>query len=280
MPQLFPPEIIENTVECYHARISTRSKAIYGLILVMILLVFASLPLVQVDISSQSRGVIRSPYENTTIQSALYGEVVSYRLLENKAVQKGDTLIILNSDKLNEQVALANRKMQENDLFISDIACLLSAKYNQLLTPKYRGEYYRYRAKLNEQQISVNYLRKELATQKSLAEQKVISNFDYLQSKNNYEKANEQLKALEQDYQSNWVAEQTTLNQQNNELASSIKQVEKEKQQYVILALVERRLFGVVRHSVFRYVAAKSKALALHIKNGIWKARAFLLTLT
>lgn len=245
MSQLFPPEIIENTVECYHARISTRSKAIYGLILVMILLVFASLPLVQVDISSQSRGVIRSPYENTTIQSALYGEVISYRMLENKTVQKGDTLIILNSDRLNEQVALANRKMQENDLFISDIACLLSAKYNQLLTPKYRGEYYRYQAKLNEQQISVNYLRKELATQKSLAEQKVISNFDYLQSKNNYEKANEQLKALEQDYQSNRVAEQTTLNQQNNELASSIKQVEKEKQQYVILAPMSGALVQV-----------------------------------
>jgi len=31
MPQLFPPEIIGNTVECYHARISTRSKAIYRL---------------------------------------------------------------------------------------------------------------------------------------------------------------------------------------------------------------------------------------------------------
>jgi multidrug resistance efflux pump len=245
MSQLFPPEIIENTVECYHARISTRSKAIYGLILVMILLVFVSLPLVQVDISSQSRGVIRSPYENTTIQSALYGEVISYRMLENKTVQKGDTLIILNSDKLNEQTALANRKVQENDLFISDIACLLSAKYDQLLTPKYRGEYYRYRAKLNEQQISVNYLRKELATQKSLAEQKVISNFDYLQSKNNYEKANEQLKALEQDYQTNWVAEQTTLNQQNNELASSIKQVEKEKQQYVILAPMSGALVQV-----------------------------------
>ncbi len=31
MPQLFPPEILENTVECYHARISTRSKVIYEL---------------------------------------------------------------------------------------------------------------------------------------------------------------------------------------------------------------------------------------------------------
>jgi len=91
MLQLFPPEIIENTVECYHARISTRSKAIYGLILLMIMFVFASLPLVYVDISSQSRGIIRSPFENTTIQSAMYGEVVSYQMLENKTVQKGDT---------------------------------------------------------------------------------------------------------------------------------------------------------------------------------------------
>jgi len=236
MPQLFPPEIIENTVECYHARISTRSKAIYGLILLMILIVLVSLPLVYVDISSQSRGVIRSPYENTTIQSALYGEVISYRMIENKTVQKGDTLIVLNSDKLNEQISFSTKKIHENDLFISDIACLLSAKYSQLLTPKYRGEYYRYRAKLNEQQISVNYLKKELATQKTLVDQRVISNFEYLQSKNNYEKANEQLKALEQDYQTNWVAEQTTLNQQNIELSSNIKQLEKEKDQYVILA--------------------------------------------
>lgn len=236
MPQLFPPEIIENTVECYHARISTSSKAIYRLILILILIVFISLPLFYVDISTQSRGIIRSPYENTTIQSALYGEVISYRMLENKAVKKGDTLIILNSDKLNEQMVLANKKIHENDLFISDIACLLSAKYNQLLTPKYRGEYYRFQAKINEQKINVNYLRRELATQKTLADQKVISNYDYFQSKNNYDKANEQLKALEQDYQTNWVAEQTTLNQQNIELASNIKQLEKEKNQYVILA--------------------------------------------
>ena len=88
MPQLFPPEIIENTVECYQAHISTKSKLIYGLILLMILLIFAILPLVYVDISSQSRGVIRSPYENTTIQSALYAEVVSHLMHEDKKVKK------------------------------------------------------------------------------------------------------------------------------------------------------------------------------------------------
>lgn len=275
MPQLFPPEIIENTVECYHAQISTRSKAIYSLILIMLLLAFASLPLVQVDISSQSRGVIRSPYENTTIQSALYGEVVSYRMLENKPVQKGDTLIVLNSDKLNEQIGLAKRKIQENNLFISDIACLLSTKYNQLLTPKYRGEYYRYKAKLNEQQISVNYLRKELATQKTLADQKVISNFEYLQSKNNYEKANEQLKALEQDYQTNWISDQTTLHQQNNELASNITQTEKEKQQYVILAPMSGSLLQVAGFQKGNFISP-TQTLAYISSNNVLLAECYI----
>jgi len=275
MIQLFPPEIIEDTVECYHARISTSSKAIYGLFLLMILLAIVSLPLVYVDISSQSRGVIRSPYENTTIQSALYGEVISYRMLENKTVQKGDTLIILNSDRLNEQIALANKKIQENNLFISDIACLMTAKYNQTLTPKYRGEYYRYRSKFKEQQISVNYLQKELATQKTLVDQKVISNFDYLQSKNNYEKSNEQLKVLEQDYQTNWVAEQTTLNQQNNELVSNIKQIEKEKQQYIILAPMSGSLVQVAGFQKGNFISP-GQNLALISSNNILLAECYI----
>lgn len=275
MPQLFPPEIIENTVECYHARISTRSKAIYGLILLMILIVFISLPLVYVDISSQSRGVIRSPYENTTIQSAIYGEVISYRMLENKTVQKGDTLIILNSDKLTEQISLAAKKIQENDLFISDLACLLSAKHNQILTPKYRAEYFRYQAKIKEQNISVTYLQKELATQKNLADQKVISNFEYLQSKNNYDKANEQLKALEQDYQTSWVAEQTTLNQQNIELSSNIKQLEKERKQYLILAPLSGTLVQVAGFQKNNFISP-SQNLAYISSNTVLLAECYI----
>jgi HlyD family secretion protein len=245
MPQLFPPEIIENTVECYHARISKRSRAIYNLILLLVLSALVSLPLVYVDISSQSRGVVRSPYENITIQAALYGEVVSYRMAENKTVTKGDTLIILNFDKVTEQISLANKKIQENDFFISDLACLQTAKYSQILTPKYCGEYYRYQAKINELQIQVRYLQKELETQKTLFEQLVISHFEYLLSKNNYDKADEQLKALTQDYQSAWVAEQTSLNQQNIELVSNIRQLEKEKRQYIILAPVSGTLVQV-----------------------------------
>ena len=46
-------------------------------------------------------------------------------------------------------------------------------------------------------------------------------------------------------------------------------------------ALLRQASFGGIEFGkVSRLRRAKSKALALYIKNGIWKARAFLLTLT
>jgi len=236
MSLLFPPEIIENTVECYHSRISANSKTIYRLLLIMILCAFVSLPLAYVDISSQSRGVIRSPYENTTIQSALYGEVILNRMQENMTISVGDTLLVLNSDKLDEQVKLAESKIRENVNFIRDIENLQNKSQPQINTPKYRSEYQRFVSKTTELQVSMNYLKKEMVTDKTLADQKVISNNEYLQSKNNYDKAVEQLRTAQQEYLTIWQSEQTSLKIQNKELESNIKQIKKEKRQYIILA--------------------------------------------
>lgn len=275
MPKLFPPEIIENTVECYHARISTKSKAIYGLLLTMILLVFISLPLVYVDISSQSRGVIRSPYENTTVQSALYGEVISYRLEENKTVMVGDTLLVLNADKLTEQIRLANSKLHDNKNFIADIGLLLNKKYVQVNTPKYQSEYNRYRSKTTELQVSVTYLKKELDTDKSLVDKKVISNFEYLQTKNNYDKAVEQLGNAQQEYLTTWQSEQTNLSIQNQELESNIKQIEKEKRQYVILAPMSGTLIQVAGFQSGNFIAP-GQNLAFISTNNILLAECYI----
>lgn len=246
MPHLFPPEIIENTVECYHARIHTRSKVIYGLLLALVLLVIVSLPLVYVDISSQSRGIIRSPYENTIIQSALYGEVVLFNMSENKKVNAGDTLIVLNSNKLNEQLSLLSDKINENERFKIDIEQLLSNRKSFIETPKYKGEYLRYSAKISELEVNVNYLRKELSVQKSLFDQHVISQYEYLQSKNLYEKANEQLIAVRQEFRSGWLVEKTRFEIETAEYQSNIEQLRNELRQYVITAPATGALVLVV----------------------------------
>ena len=78
MPSLFPPEIIENSVENYYAKITNRRKTIYWLLLFMVIAVVAALPLVHVDITSQSRGIVRTAVENTVVQPVVYGEVTVY----------------------------------------------------------------------------------------------------------------------------------------------------------------------------------------------------------
>lgn len=236
MPQLFPPEIIENTVEYYHMQISTKSKIVYILLLILFVCVLILLPLINVDVTSQSRGEIRAPYENIAIQTALYGEIAHYLMFENKSVVKGDTLLILNTDKQKEQIKLIQSQINDNDLFVSDLSSLLNGKPDKLLTSKYRGEYNQYHVKLNEQEINMSFLKKEMDIQEKLMIKKVVADYDFQLAKNNYDKAREQFFALKNEYSSKWLNEQTELLLRNQELQSNILQLQKDMNQYVVLA--------------------------------------------
>jgi len=166
----------------------------------MLLVVFASLPLVYVDISSQSRGFIRTPNENTTIQSAVYGQVIANNMYENKSVLVGDTLLVLNADRFMEQVKLNTIKIEQSDEFIADLEKLSSGKYNEFITAKYLGEYNRYRAKLSELNTNFAYFENEYKIDSVLCEQNVISKHEYLRTKNNFENVKEQLNSLTKEY--------------------------------------------------------------------------------
>jgi len=82
-------------------------------------------------------------------------------------------------------------------------------------------------------------------------------------------KPNEQLIALGQDYQSNWLAEQTTLNQQNIELASNIKQLEKDKNQYVILAPISGILVQVAGFQKGNYFSPSQNLAYISSNNAL-----------
>ena len=57
MKQIFPKEIIDNTVEVHRFKHSLKSKIIYGIVLLSIIGIGASLPFVFLDIYSSVQGV-------------------------------------------------------------------------------------------------------------------------------------------------------------------------------------------------------------------------------
>jgi HlyD family secretion protein len=207
--------------------------------LVIICIVIAAflLPFISVDITTQTRGVIRTQSENTLLQSAVYGEVKTINVSENQNVHYGDVLVLIKTDKIDEQIAERKRDFEENKLFISDLKVLIYGTGN-LQSAKYQRENGQYTTKSEELSIQLKMLKHEYELKKHLFEKEVVAEMEYLQQKNKYDVAISQFNLAKKQFQNQWQSELTHLTQVNHDLLSEIEQLNNEKQLYVITAPV------------------------------------------
>ena len=116
MKQIFPKEIIDNTVEVHRFKHSLKSKIIYGIVLLSIIGIGASLPFVFLDIYSSAKGILKSEEERNQISSLYSGRITSTFIKENKYVQQGDTLLIIDNtigkEKLNLVSIIKNQSIK------------------------------------------------------------------------------------------------------------------------------------------------------------------------
>lgn len=231
---IFPPEIIDNSVETHFVKNNIRSKVLYISVLVALVLFVASMPFIVIDISTQARGIIRTPNENNQLQSVVYAQVEQIFIHENKEVKTGDVLLILKSNKIKEQIQMQQKKINDNNLFVSDINNLLKKQGNKVRTPLYKNEYNYFRVSANEQQTKVLYYRQEWEVAKQLFDKDVISKKEYLQHKNNYDIALDQQHNIAEQFYNKWQNKKTSLLLENKEINSNILQLAEEQKKYII----------------------------------------------
>ncbi|MEN8122038.1 MAG: HlyD family efflux transporter periplasmic adaptor subunit [Bacteroidota bacterium] len=234
--KLFPPEIIEFTVENYFVKQHNVSNLIYIVFILAIFVVLALLPLVKVDVTAQSRGIVRSKQENNSVVSAVHGEIAKVSLKNNQHIAKGDTLILIKTETIDGQIELNRQKIETNSLFIADLQKLLYGGDNIYNNSRYFSEYQLYRQKNNEQQIIVDQLKREFELDKELYGKKVIAKVEFEKKKNKYELAKSRLKLIRDQKRNEWDVELSNYSLQNNELLSKISQLQKEKKHYTIIA--------------------------------------------
>lgn len=253
MKELFPVEIQENTVQKHWVKRQIKSKGIYLIIIISLLAFFVCLPFINIDVTSQSRGTIRSPNENNSLQSAIYAEVAEIYLCENKTVNSGDTLIKLKTDEIDEQIYRLEQKQFENNQFITDIDKLLAGS-SLIETPKYRTEKAHYEAKLSEQIISFRQADNEYKVSKKLYDKGVETKFEFQQAESRYKTAESQVSLIKQQQANLWQAEKTRLEYENRDLLSQLLQLEKRKSQYVITAPVSGTIVQYIGMQVGNFI--------------------------
>lgn len=234
MNKIFPPEIIQFSTQNHFVKHHSSSKKIYLVVIVFLFLVFISLPFITVDISIPARGVLRSPLENNKIQAVVYGEILQIKMDENKRITKGDTLLTLRTDKIDEQLRAAHLRKNEAEQNIEDLNQLLADR-----TPrgyKYLGEYFEVKSKIKEQSTQLAYLEKEFKRSEVLYRSKVAPEYDYFQAKNRYDMALKQREISMSQYQNRWRIDKNRLSLEALSITSEIAQLEKEKRNYVLLA--------------------------------------------
>ena len=117
-----------HTIENLTHKNKTKSISIYLVILVTLVVVISSLPLIKIDISSQSRGIIRSTTDNVPLTSLANGKIVYVNLKNNQLIYKGDTLVqltqeSLNTDKSTNESLAGDLENRISDLINEDTGC-------------------------------------------------------------------------------------------------------------------------------------------------------------
>lgn len=103
MQQIFPKTIIENSREVHHARHNKKSQRIYLVIINMLLFGLVVLPFIRITVNRTAQGFIVSNREHIQLVCPYSGRVVSHNLGYNAYVKKGDTLLVLRSDALDDK---------------------------------------------------------------------------------------------------------------------------------------------------------------------------------
>ena len=90
------------------------------------------MPVIKIDISSQSRGIVRSTTDNVPVTSLVNGKVTFVNLRNNGIVQKGDTLVQLTQENLDTEKATNEEISSTVQDQVHDLSIVILSKSNTL----------------------------------------------------------------------------------------------------------------------------------------------------
>ena len=259
MKQVFPREILENTAEVHQFKHSNRSKGIYLLILLILIGTFIALPFVKIDVISQARGIIKPDIERVHISLINSGQVIYNGLFNNKKVAKGDTLLILNDQGIDQKLNFSDFQTRETLSYIQDLSLLLRQKkvrLSDINSARYQKSYLQYHQKLDELQIRFQKRKRDFERYKLLYEKGVIARAEYDNHKFEYDLAKSEIFQHRNRQQNEWQAELSQYNVTLKELQAKYDQLVESKSRFVITAPVSGTLLNIKQQETGSFVTA------------------------
>jgi HlyD family secretion protein len=240
---LIPFSISEYSLETYLINITTRSRIIYWVIIVTIIISIAILPFIYVDVSVQARGYFQSDIEKQVIFTPFQGKVIYTSVRNGVTVNKGDTLLVIDTETIRAQNASLIQRIEENDASMRDLEKLTKIislegqpLYFGLITQRYEAEYANL---LSQQTIQFQKYRKkktEHDRNELLYHQLIIAKIDYENSLFLLNSEKDNMIQLLVSQKSLWQNDLTIRKNESIKLLADLKQCSEELTSRIVLA--------------------------------------------
>ena len=231
----FSQDPIHNLENLIHKN-KTKSISIYLVIVLALVVFISSLPLIKIDISSQSRGVIRSTTDNVPLTSLVNGKVVYVHLKNNWLVKKGDTLIQLNQESLNSEKYTNESISSDLQTRIRDLSRIVMSSNAVLTTPELQQELNSYNSKKSELESKITQAKIVYDRYKHLFDKGIIAKAEFEKYSFDYTYSKQSLSSLFKSQKSVWQNQKRDLETQLKNHKGTLNKIKVESKNYVITA--------------------------------------------
>jgi multidrug resistance efflux pump len=225
-----------NTLENLISKNKTKSISIYLVVVLGILIFLSLLPVIKVDISSQSRGMVRSTTDNVPLTNLVNGKVTFVNLKNNRVVHQGDTLVKLTLDNLDTEKATNQGLSATIQNQIQDLSLVVLGKSNLLKTPELQQEWYSYSSKRGELLSKIVQAKIGFDRNKQLLDKGVIAKAEFEKYSFEYTYAQQAVSGFEKNQRSVWQNKKRELQEQLQNLNGTLQKINVEAKNYVITA--------------------------------------------
>ena len=168
-----------NTLENLIYKNKTKSISIYLVLVLALILFLFLLPVIKIDISSQSRSIIRSKTDNVPVTAIVSGRISCLAIKNNAVVNKGDTLIKIAKESLLTEKQTQNTLSGDTQMLLKDMVNLLANRVSYLKTAIAKEESYQYQARKNELQSKIAQTQINFNRSKILFDKGIIASAEH-----------------------------------------------------------------------------------------------------
>ena len=234
--QLYPADALDDSLETHLARYARAGRGVYFATLTLVIAAATALPVVKVNVTVRSPGIIRPATEKQEIHALVSALAAQVLVRDNQTVAQGDTIVLLHATALDDRATLLAARVVEKQSLLADLTLLLSRSDPAPHTADYQREYRQFVTEVRDNRLAQERARRETARVRDLYRTQATTASDLEDKEFQLAQLQSQGRMILERYRSRWQTALTSLRSDLQDLASQQAQVAEQRAAYTITA--------------------------------------------